>query len=250
MAAVAALLDGRSARLGLRRSLPRGIRLHSCRTERDLAGVLRDRLVEAVVLGSWIARRADIPAFRARFPSIPVVVSGALKPEDAGLVLEWEASGVVQVLIEGVDDAVAGELVIRNGASRRRLASRLDLPRALRLTEPLQRRVWEQVARSPGRPPRPAALARSLGVSREHLSRQFGAGGAPNLKPVSDLLTVQVALELLGNPGYEIETVSRLLDFSSPSHLRSTVRRVAGVGLSEARRLEWRDLVRRFLKLQ
>lgn len=250
MAAVAALLDGRSARLGLRRSLPRGIRLHSCRSERDLAAVLRDRLVEAIVLGSWIARRVDLPGLQARFPSIPLVVLGALKPEDAGLVLQWEANGVVQVLIEGVDDAVAGELVLRNGASRRRLASRVDLPRALRLTEPLQRRVWDQVVRSPGRPPRPAALARSLGISREHLSRQFGAGGAPNLKPVSDLLTVQVALDLLGNPGYEIETVARLLDFSSPSHLRTTIRRVVGVGLAEARKLEWREVVRRFLRRQ
>lgn len=250
MAAVAALLDGRSARVGLRRSLPRGTRLHACRSERDLAAVLRDRLVEAIVLGSWTARRIDIPGFRARFPSIPIVVLGALKPEDAGLVLEWEAVGVAQVLIEGVDDAVAGELVLWNGISRRRLASRVELPRALRLTEPLQRRVWDQVVKSPGRPPRPAALARSLGISREHLSRQFGAGGAPNLKPVSDLLTVQVALELLGNPGYDIETVARLLDFSSPSHLRTTVRRVAGVGLAEARRLEWREVVRRFLKLQ
>ena len=250
MAAVAALLDGRSARLGLRRSLPRGIRLHSCRSERDLAAVLRDRLVEAIVLGSWIARRVDIPGFRARFPSIPLVVFGVLKPEDAGLLLEWEAGGVLQVLIEGVDDGVAGELVLRHAASRRRLASRVDLPRALRLTEPLQRRVWDQIAPSPGRPPRPAALARTLGISREHLSRQFGAGGAPNLKPVSDLLTVQVALELLGNPGYEIATVARLLDFASASHLRTTVRRIAGVGLPEALRLTWHELVRRFVKRQ
>ena len=248
MAAVVALLDSRAARLGLRRSLPRGTRLHSCRSERDLATLLRDRLVEAIVLGSWNARRVDLTALRTRFPTVPLVIFGVLRAEDAGAVLEWEAGGIVQILIEGVDDAVVGELVMRSGASRRRQASRADLPRALRLTEPLQRRAWEQMVSSPGRPPRPAALANTLRVSREHLSRQFGAGGAPNLKPVSDLLTVQVALELLGNPGYEIEIVARLLDFASPSHLRTTVRRVAGLGLAEARRLEWRDLVRRFVK--
>jgi AraC-like DNA-binding protein len=250
MAAVAALLDSRAARLALRRSLPRGIRLHSCRSERDLLSVVHDRLIESIVLGSWTARRLDIPGFRARFPSIPLLIFGRLRPEDAGVVAEWEVSGVLQILIEGVDDPVIGELVIRGGAARRRLASRADLPRALRLTEPLQRRAWEQLAGSPGRPPRPAALARTLRLSREHLSRQFGAGGAPNLKPVSDLLTVQVALELLANPGYDIETVARVLDFAGPSHLRTTVRRIAGVGLAEARRLEWREVVRRFLKLQ
>jgi AraC-like DNA-binding protein len=248
MTAVAALLDSRAARLGLRRSLPRGIRLHACRSERDLPSILQHQLVEAIVLGTWFARRVDVAELRKRFPTIPIVVLGLLRAEDAGTVLEWEAGGIIQVLIEGVDDVVAGELVLRNGASRRRQANRADLPRALRLTEPLQRRVWELMARSPGRPPRPAALARTLGVSREHLSRQFGAGGAPNLKPVSDLLTVQVTLELLGNPGYDIGSVARLLDFSGPSHLRTTVRRIAGVGLAEARRLEWREVVRRFVK--
>jgi AraC-like DNA-binding protein len=248
MAAIAALLDSRAARLGLRRSLPRGIRLLACRSERDLTEVLADRLVEAIVLGSWTARRMDVSAFRQRFPSLPLFILGVLRPEDAGTIREWEAGGVARILVEGVDEAVAGELVVRSGASRRRLASRADLPRALRLTEPLQRRAWEHLAITPGRPPRLGALARTLRVSREHLSRQFGAGGAPNLKPVSDLLTVQVALELLGNPGYDIETVARLLDFAGPSHLRSTVRRITGVGLAEARRLEWREVVRRFLR--
>lgn len=245
---IAALLDTRAARLELRRSLPRRVRLLTCRSERDLSGLLSDRLVEASVLGTWMARRIDIPALRARFPTIPVAIFGMVRGEDAAAVLEWEANGIGPILIEGVDDAVAGELVMRSGASSRRRASRADLPRALRLTEPLQRRAWEQIVRSPGRPPPPAVLARSLRVSREHLSRQFGAGGAPNLKPVSDLLTVQVALELLANPGYEIGTVARLLDFASPSHLRTTVRRVSGVGLAEARRLEWREVVRKFLR--
>lgn len=250
MVAVAALLDSRIARWGLRRSLPRGTRLHSCRSERDLSTLLSRRLVEAIVLGTWHARRVDLTSLRTRFPFIPLVIFGVLRSEDASVLLEWEANGVVQVLMEGVDDAVAGELVMRSGVSRRRQASRVELPRALRLTEPLQRRAWQEMAISPGRPPRLAALASTLRVSREHLSRQFGAGGAPNLKPVSDLLTVQVALELLGNPGYDVETVARLLDFAGPSHLRTAVRRVAGVGLAEARRLEWRDVVGRFLKRQ
>mgnify|MGYP003343587304 CR=1 FL=1 len=36
-------------------------------------------------------------------------------------------------------------------------------------------------------------VARTLKVSREHLSRQFGAGGAPNIKRVSDLARAATA---------------------------------------------------------
>ena len=58
--------------------------------------------------------------------------------------------------------------------------------------------------------------------SREHLSRQFAAGGAPNLKRVIDLTRVACAAQLLANPGYTIPIVVRLLHFASSSHLSGT----------------------------
>jgi AraC-like DNA-binding protein len=73
-------------------------------------------------------------------------------------------------------------------------------------------------------------------VSREHLSRQFGAGGAPNLKRVIDLTRVACAAQLLANPGYSVPIVVRVLHFASSSHLSSTSRRIANVptrGLGE-----------------
>jgi AraC-like DNA-binding protein len=210
--------------------------------------VLRHRLVDSIVLGPWTARRPEAPSLASRFPTIPRFVAGSIRPEDADSILQWAEIGVSEVFVEGVDDAVVGEKVARGGAAARRLPLRADLVRLLRLTEPLQRAAWDRIAPSPGRPPRPAQVARALGVSREHLSRQFGAGGAPNLKRVSDLLTVQVALELLDNPGYDRRTAARLLGFAGPSHLGTTVRRLTGLGLADARRLEWRDLVRRFLR--
>jgi AraC-like DNA-binding protein len=80
------------------------------------------------------------------------------------------------------------------------------------------------------------------------LSRQFGAGGAPNLKRVGDLLTVLAALHLLGNPGYSPTAVARLLGFSSPSHLRLVVRRVIGIRMEDARGLAERELLARFVR--
>ena len=100
-----------------------------------------------------------------------------------------------------------------------------------------------------GRPPRVSALAQQLGLSREHLSRQFGAGGAPNLKRVADLLTVHAALSLLANPGYSVNSVATLLDFATPSHLRLVVRRITGMGLAEARGLGEREVLGRFARL-
>jgi AraC-like DNA-binding protein len=248
MAGVAEWLDSRTARSALRRSLPRSYRLTSCQSAAELEAVLQRRLIDAIVLGTWTARRMDLPGFQARFPTIPIVLFGAVRPEDSDVLVDW-GSQVGLLLIEGVDEAIVGELVERQGASRRRLAARSELPRLCRLSEPLQQRAWDCVAASPGRPPGPARVARTLRISREHLSRQFGAGGAPNLKQLADLLTVQVALELLGNPGYAIRTVARLLEFSGPSHLRTTIRRTTGQSLAEARRLPWTEVVRRFLRL-
>jgi AraC-like DNA-binding protein len=78
------------------------------------------------------------------------------------------------------------------------------------------------------RPVRTTLLARRLDVSREHLSRQFGAGGAPNLKRVIDLARIACAAQLLQNPAYRIAHVVRLLHFTSSSHLAGTARRITG----------------------
>jgi transcriptional regulator GlxA family with amidase domain len=96
----------------------------------------------------------------------------------------------------------------------------------------LQRAAWDGLLSEVERPLRTVLLARRLSVSREHLSRQFGAGGAPNLKRVIDLTRVACASQLLANPGYSIPAVVRLLHFASSSHLSSTARRIANVSTS------------------
>src|SRR2546430_10498391 len=59
-------------------------------------------------------------------------------------------------------------------------------------------------------PIKTAQLAAALRVTREHLSRQFAAGGAPNLKRVIDLARAACAADLLGNPGYTVRAVVRI----------------------------------------
>ncbi|HKV74204.1 MAG TPA: helix-turn-helix domain-containing protein [Gemmatimonadales bacterium] len=248
MPAFAALIPGRASLATLRRSLPRGgIRLMPCRTRAQLLQLLRERLMDGVILGAGEAGTAEIPEFRAQFPVFPLVAWGGIRPDDGEALAAWTRAGAT-VLVEGVDDAVAGELLKRAtlAAERRRQLS--DAPRLLRLTDPLQRHAWELVVETVDRPARTSELARALAVSREHLSRQFGAGGAPNLKRVIDLVRVVTAAQLLGNPALEAVDVARVLHFASLSHLNRTTRRITGHPASELPRLGPRGVLTSFAR--
>ena len=229
MAAIAALLESRPALAALRRTLPRGgPGLVTCRSMAGLKRVLESRLVDAVVLAPGAVMPADLAELRRRLPGVPVLAYAPFRPDDGDLLLACRKHAVA-VAVEGVDDAVVGEMVTRASVTAERRRALADAPRLLRLTEPLQRSAWSVLLGEVERPLRTSELARRLDVSREHLSRQFGAGGAPNLKRVIDLTRLACAAQLLANPGYPIPTVVRLLHFASSSHLSGTARRIANV---------------------
>lgn len=178
-----------------------------------------------------MATAADLGDLRHRFPSIPVILFGVVRADDAGSLLLWQRLGVHAAAVEGVDDAVVGEMVTRNSASAIRRAGLIEAPERLRLREEIQARAWQVLLEQPGAPITTDDVARRLSVSREHLSRQFGAGGAPNLKRVIDFLRVVAASELASNPGYDLRQVAVLTAFTSAAHLRATARRVTGLPL-------------------
>jgi AraC-like DNA-binding protein len=246
MGLVAAQLDGRAAAATLRRTLPRGQSLVICRNAAHLDRTMNTRLLDAVVIGAGASRTLDLPAMRDSYPRVPLVVYGVFRTEDGPRAMELDRLGVAALVIEGIDDPIVGDRVDRVSLTRRRFEALRDGPRVLRLTEPLQLDAWEALVRSAGRPPATDALARRLAVSREHLSRRFGAGGAPNLKRVVDFLQVTVARELLGNPAYSPLVAARLLGYSTVTHLRTVVRRVVRLPLDELPRASVPDLLRRF----
>ena len=236
MPAVAALLDSRAGLVTLRRtpaSAPPSV--VACRSVAGLRRAYEGHLLDAVVVGRKRLDDLDFDRLRRLFPQIPVVVYGPFRPDDGALLLRLkERDRVAAVAVEGVDDSVVGNLVGRHTLSRVRQAALADAPRLLRLTEPLQREAWAALLSVAGRPVRTEELAAVLGVSREHLSRQFGAGGAPNLKRVIDFLRIVCAAQLLASPGYDAKVVAGLLEFTTLSHLNAVSRRIAGV---PARRL-------------
>ena len=230
MATIAALLESRGAVAALRRGLPKtGPGVVTCRTAGALWRVLERRLVDAVVLAPTLATLPALTDLRTRLPGIPVIAFGPFRPDDGELLLGCQRHALAAVAVEGVDDPVVGEMVVRASLTMERRRALDGAPRMLRLTEPLQRAAWEVLLGEVEQPIRTTALARRLRVSREHLSRQFGAGGAPNLKRVIDLTRIACAAQLLGNPGYPIPTVAHLLHFASSGHLSGTARRIANV---------------------
>jgi AraC-like DNA-binding protein len=229
VAIVAALLDSRSTILSLRRAIPRGgLTVTSCRGLGALARVLESRLVEAIITAPRLAGSPAVAQLFGRFPGIPRLLYAPFRPDD-GENLESCCRSGVAVAVEGVDDAVLGEIIGRMSLSAERRRALGDAPRVLRLHEKLQRDVWDYLIVNVATPVRTDEVAQRFQVSREHLSRQFGAGGAPNLKRVIDLTRIACAAQLLGNPGYGSASVAKILGFASSSHLSDTAKRVAGV---------------------
>jgi transcriptional regulator GlxA family with amidase domain len=180
------------------------------------------------------------------FQSVPFLLLTSLLPADAPIVAKAAEHGVTDVLIDGVDDAVAREIVVRHAFSTRFERALTTPPAILRLDTPLQLAVWRSVVHRAGRPVRTDQLARELGISREHLSRSFAVGEAPTLKRVIDLVRVLAAAELAKNAGYDVRDVAQVLGFASSSHLSSTTQRLVGARASSLTRLRAVDLLERF----
>ncbi len=220
-----------------------------CKGAPQLARCLQAALADAVVVDLRVPGALEtLATCRDAYPHIPRFAYTPFRPDDGELLRACvEDCGAVPI-VEGVEDAVIAELLLPLTASATRELSLASAPRLLRLVEPLQERAWKEVLRRVGGPIRAADVARTLKISREHLSRQFGAGGAPNIKRVIDLARTATAADLLANPGYSVRTVARILRFSSASHLSGSARRVAGVTAAELPGLGPRGVLAAFLR--
>lgn len=232
-------------RRGLRRC---GVRVVACRSLEAVRAALRRELVDGVVVDVRAGFAEPTFALADAFPRIPFFALSAFRPDDGALLAACYRATLGAVLVEGVDDEAAGAIIGPRLASQVRSAALAEGPRLLRLTEPLQLQAWESVLARAGRPTTTSDIASALRRTREHLSREFAAGGAPNLKRVIDLVRAAWASDLLGNPGYTVRTVSDLLGYASPSHLAGSARRVAGVPPRLLGRLGPRGVLQRFVR--
>lgn len=217
----------------------------------DIEAALLQQLVDAVIVDGGAGEEAFRLLGRAEeFQSVPFVLVSAMLPADAPMLARAAECGVADVMVEGVDDSVARELVTRRAFTTRFERALTMPPPSLGLESALQVAVWQSVVRRAGRPVRTEQLAKELDVSREHLSRSFATGRAPTLKRVIDLVRVLAAAELAKNAGYDIRDVAQVLGFASSSHLSSTTQRLVGAKASSLTRLRAIDLLERFERLE
>jgi AraC-like DNA-binding protein len=240
------------ARALVRAAFPRRrAQLVPVRTRDDLVQALTTQLVDAVIVDGGYGD--EVPAvlpLAEDFPSAPFFLVTALLPTDAPLVGRAVECGCADVLVEGIDDGAARQLIQARGFSQRFDRALAEPPLVLGLETPLQRQVWRSLVRRAGRPVRTEQVAQEHGMSREHLSRSFASGRAPTLKRVIDLVRVLAAAELAKNPGFDVRDVAEVLGFASSSHLSGTTQRLVGARASSLSRLRTVDLLDRFIQRQ
>ena len=171
MPAVAVLASGAGATQALRRSLP--VRspwtVAACRTVAQLAALFRGRLVDAVIISPSAMALPELAALRGGFPHVPWIAFAPFRPDDGQLLVRLAQGETRLVLVDGVDNAVAGDLVVRHSAAAARQRALRDAVRVLRLTEPLQRQVWEALLARVDQPVRTAEIAKSLGPAQQFI---------------------------------------------------------------------------------
>jgi AraC-like DNA-binding protein len=237
------------ARAALRSAFPRRRgRVVVVRTAADLITTLRSGLTDAVLVdvGSSGTDTDRAISLAREFPSLPFVGMAPLRGGDGPALAACAVHDFADVVIEGVDDSVLRAILAPLLFSARFAAALRDPPSSLGLSTTLQQDAWRHIIARGGRTVRTTDLARSMGVTREHLSRSFASQGAPNLKRVIDLVRLVAAAELAKNPGYDVRDVARVLDFASASHLSSTAQRVVGTKPASLARLRAVDLIERF----
>jgi AraC-like DNA-binding protein len=242
-------LERERARVLVRAAFPRRKwKIITTRSAEELEAVFRRELVDAALidLGAPDEDTWKAAAFAAEFPSAPFFAIMPLRPSDTPAAARCGGLGFVDVIVDGIDDNIARDLVSPHAFSTRFRNALGDPPQALGLTTPLQRSAWEVIIAHSGRPVTTKDLAKAVGLSREHLSRNFAKPGAPNLKRVIDLVRLVAAAELAKNPGHDIRDIARILDFASSSHLAVTAQRIFGTRPASLARLRTTDLIDRF----
>src|SRR5690242_20254740 len=213
----------------------------------------RTALVDAAVVDFGAAAVSGeetlrVARYAAEFPSVPFFGLLPLRASDGHALAQCVACDFSDVLVEGIDDGVARELVTRESFTARFARTLHDPPPILRLTSPLQLTTWRSIVSHAGVNARTDSIAQCLRVTREHLSRTFAAEGGPNLKRVIDLVRLLAAAELAKNPGYDVRDVAKVLGFASPSHLSTTSQRIVGTKSASLSRLRSVDLIERFAR--
>lgn len=223
-------------------------RLVLTRTPQEFSGVFRRELVDAALVEISPMDDGDRAAGLAlEYPSVAFFGITPFRAADGPALARCAELDFADVLVEAIDEGVLRDLVNRHGYSARFASVLASPPPALSLGSPLHLAAWHFIVAGAGRPVRTSVLASALRVTREHLSRSFGGGGAPTLKRLIDLVRLLSAAELAKNPGYDASDVARVLRFSSSAHLSLTAQRLIGRRATSLAAMRGVDVLDRFV---
>jgi AraC-like DNA-binding protein len=220
------------------------------RTVEEFDAAIRRELIDAVVL-DLAAQGEDhwtLASRAADYPSTPFFGLLPFRTTDAESIARTASFGFADVLCEQIDESSARDLVAPFGYSARFARALEHAPEVLGLTSETQRRTWHAIVQHAGRPVTTTTLAAAMGVTREHLSRNFARDHGANLKRVIDLVRLISAAELSKNPGYDVRDVAAVLGFASSSHLAVTTQRIASTRPASLPGLRAVDLIDRFVQ--
>lgn len=237
------------ARPFLKSAFPRRTaHLIQVRTAKEFDIAIRRELTDAVIVDmvspgdeSW-----EVAGRVSDFPSIPFFALIQSRTSEVEIISRVVDLGFADVLTEMMDEESARALVEPLSYTARFARALHDPPPVLGLTSEAQRKTWVNIVERGGRPVTTRELALMLGITREHLSRNFAQGSGPNLKRIIDLVRLLSAAELAKNPGYDIRDVASVLDFASSSHLAVTTQRIASTRPASLSGLRTVDLIERF----
>ena len=219
------------------------------RTLDEFSAVFHHELIDVALVDVGAGNGTDGAAALAReYPSVAFLAIASLRAAEGPMLARCAELDFADMLIEGVDEDVARELITRYAYSTRFGSALSPAPVELGLESALHRATWQYLVSHGGRPALTSAIAAALGVTREHLSRSFGTGRAPTLKRVIDLVRLLSAAELAKNPGYDVKDVARVLRYSSSTHLSSTTTRLIGRRASSLSALRGVDVIERFAR--
>lgn len=219
------------------------------RSERDFANAFRTHFVDTALVEVTADDDGRGAAELAReYPSVPFLGLSPFRPVDAPAIARCAEFDFADVLAEGTDDGVLGPALLAHAFSTRFAAALDTPPEPLALSSPLQMAAWRAIVAHAGQPVGSLEIAGALGITREHLSRSFSAGGAPTLKRAMDFVRLLAAGELAKNPGYDMRAVARLTGFGSAGKLSLAVKRLVRAPASALSALRSTDLIERFLR--
>lgn len=220
------------------------------RTAAEFEAAIRRELIDAVVvdLAGQGEEHWAVAARAADFPSTPFFGLLPFRTSDADAISRCAGMGFTDVLCEQVDEGSARDIVAPSGYSARFARALASAPPELGLNSDTQQRTWHAIVQHAGRPVTTTTLASVMGVTREHLSRNFARDNGANLKRVIDLVRLISAAELSKNPGYDVRDVAAVLGFASSSHLAVTTQRIASTRPASLPGLRAVDLIDRFVQ--